>query len=236
MINKAVSTLAKASAILLASLSLFSCNKKEPPVPVDPLIKKKFGFKPGSYWIFRDSISGRVDSCYLYSSDYRTSTVDKSVLYEYEILYIQLKQRPLDTTIPTSRFWSYSFSETNSLSCSVLAKDKGFDDLRYPFFFATYPLPGGLTYLSLQPQSYSQLENFVFLPDFSLSGHTYKSVTDVHLVDNFPGEYFKREVLLNDSVGFIKIALDHIDYNPSSRDTSRRIHEVWELQRSKVLK
>lgn len=130
--------------LLFASFMLFSCSKTETPWPGDPLIKKRFGFKPGSYWIFRDSISGRVDSCYLYSLEYKQTKGPATNPYISELLYIQLKQQPLDSTISSTRYWTYSFFDSNSLSCSFLAEDRGYDDLRWNMLLAEYPLPGGL--------------------------------------------------------------------------------------------
>ena len=50
------------SAIIICN----SCSKPGiPNVPVDSAMKKAFSFKPGSYWIYRDSISGNFDSCFV---------------------------------------------------------------------------------------------------------------------------------------------------------------------------
>ena len=44
---------------------LHSCKKDNSVIPIDPRLKAGFNFQPGTYWIYRDSISGRIDSFFV---------------------------------------------------------------------------------------------------------------------------------------------------------------------------
>ena len=52
---------------LLAIAMIFSaCMKKNSTIiPVDAGLKSNFSYKPGSYWIYKDSVSGATDSVYV---------------------------------------------------------------------------------------------------------------------------------------------------------------------------
>jgi hypothetical protein len=50
--------------------TILACTKeaKLGYIPLTPYIKEHFNFKSGSYWIYRDSVSGRKDSFFLKDS------------------------------------------------------------------------------------------------------------------------------------------------------------------------
>lgn len=75
-----------AQIIVLAGIStaLFSsCSRKHEVVTVDPALKTAFLFREGSYWIYRDTVNGtvdsvvvkRVDSSYVSEGDYPSDHV-----------------------------------------------------------------------------------------------------------------------------------------------------------------
>ena len=63
---------------LLIGLSMLSaCQKRSTitNVPLDPAFKAAFNFLPGSYWIYKDSIIGQIDSVFVrWSEDHFNSS------------------------------------------------------------------------------------------------------------------------------------------------------------------
>lgn len=89
---------------LIALLFVLGCKKKEDHTDyLSEEIKRNFSFKPGSYWIYRDSISGREDSCYINDSkiqvDVDSNTGDYSEPDFVELISLHFYQKPLDTSI-----------------------------------------------------------------------------------------------------------------------------------------
>ncbi|MES2479686.1 MAG: hypothetical protein V4561_11410 [Bacteroidota bacterium] len=80
------------------SLIMFfaGCKKKNQTIYLSEDIKRNFSFKPGSYWIYRDSISGREDSCYIGLSRLFTTNEDRKNTIFVEILQVGFTQVPID--------------------------------------------------------------------------------------------------------------------------------------------
>ena len=88
---------------LILLLSVFaSCNKeKEPPFfGVDDHLKSEFVYKVGTYWIYRDSISGRIDSAYVTEnfSSVREISNGKFESVATKIIQREIGLFPADTT------------------------------------------------------------------------------------------------------------------------------------------
>src|ERR1700684_1632372 len=48
---------------ILLLLLINGCSKKNnSSTPIDPMVKKYFSYKPGTYWIYTDSLNRRTDS------------------------------------------------------------------------------------------------------------------------------------------------------------------------------
>jgi len=52
--------------ILIFSTLIYSCGKSESDAtrPINSDLLKYFSYKPGTYWVYKDSIAGEVDSFY----------------------------------------------------------------------------------------------------------------------------------------------------------------------------
>ena len=69
---------------LLSIVLLQSCCKKNEPAP-DPYHNYKMPhemldysyFKPGTYWVYQDSVSGAIDSVWVYDCIYTVDTLPK---------------------------------------------------------------------------------------------------------------------------------------------------------------
>lgn len=86
---------------LIALLLVLGCKKGEDTFYLSDEVKRNFSFKPGSYWIYRDSISGREDSCYLNDSKIQIvdNKGDDSEPSFVELISLHFYQKPLDTSI-----------------------------------------------------------------------------------------------------------------------------------------
>src|SRR5436853_130194 len=70
-------------ALIFISATAFfiGCKHDKPPVPLDRTIpadmKSYWTFKPGTYWIYQDTVTGKLDSVYvtLFTNDRFTSAL-----------------------------------------------------------------------------------------------------------------------------------------------------------------
>ena len=101
--------------IIFSCLSLLSCikEKKKVYVPVDADLQAHYNFKPGSYWIYRDSATGIEDSFLV--TQYRVDTVqaqqDKNKYYYNVIISDFIQQFHNNILIDTAN-WSVSLEST----------------------------------------------------------------------------------------------------------------------------
>ena len=59
---------------LFTSILLGSCNKN-PSIPINPDIKAKFNYQPGTYWVYRDTLGTEIDSFAVISNTLQNSNV-----------------------------------------------------------------------------------------------------------------------------------------------------------------
>ena len=79
----------KYSIIIFLSIIFFSCCKKKPYerfIPAD--LKAYWDFKPGTYWIYQDSITGAIDSVYVtkrtnYTGEGTLNYNGDKIIYEF---------------------------------------------------------------------------------------------------------------------------------------------------------
>ena len=92
----------KVLMIITAILFVLGSCKKDTGVDnvfFDNSVRQKYFYKKGSYWIYRDSISGQLDSFFV--SDIHTHIPEvKTFGYQnYEEMSIEITQNPSDTLI-----------------------------------------------------------------------------------------------------------------------------------------
>lgn len=44
---------------------MLACTKAEPNLAIDSGLEAAFDYQKGTYWIYKDSLSGRIDSLYV---------------------------------------------------------------------------------------------------------------------------------------------------------------------------
>jgi len=64
--NKILYEKSRIFVIIICMMTMYSCKKNNNPViNVNTALKAAFNYMPGTYWIYKDSISGRIDSFFV---------------------------------------------------------------------------------------------------------------------------------------------------------------------------
>lgn len=106
--------------LTIALLLLFAACKKDgkPYMPLNADLKKNYSFKVGSYWIYRDSLTGRVDSFYV--TKYSDGNVEgQDNVYESSGMVIS--QHNIDNIFSDTAEWNIALFRGNIIS---LANDQ----------------------------------------------------------------------------------------------------------------
>lgn len=188
--------------VLVAQLcGVSSCVKNPPdpsPVYLPKETKARFSFQKGSYWIYRDSVSGREDSFYVF--DMRTHLYSMSQATGnpgYEVLEISIHQKlNLPVGKPDSVYiWNFS----------VGARAVGGRYYQDTYLFdlpdCTYPFVSD--------------DRSLLLSTFDLGGHVFSTVSKVSNTHS--------TIWMNDSVGYVKM---DIVYDLNSWEKAREVWEL----------
>ena len=123
---------------IVVALLLFTACNKEPQyktVYLDPVLKATFNYKPGSYFIFKDSITGELDSVYLVSNLSKIDeryTDTRGFKYEYMYLYFDAKNISKNDSSNLVMMLSFSSKDGNHLVCGMKS---GFQPLYSVFLY-----------------------------------------------------------------------------------------------------
>jgi hypothetical protein len=184
-------------------IAFAACKKHDDKeyVPLNTQLKNSYSFKEGSYWIYRDSLSGRTDSFYVTNYSNYNST---NTLYSEEVVAVEITQYNIGTQVSDSSHWMLVLKtgSTIDLEGYCWPLNKGFvnNDISsdYPFINTTgvivFP-----TY-SIQNISYSNVAAIFYCPGISSTNSSL--------------------IYLKDSIGIVKNCLNF--------DT---LHYAWLLQR-----
>ena len=201
-----------------------SCQKNTPVKQVDAGLKAAFNFQPGTYWIYKDSISGKVDS-FVVTGNQPGSGPDNGYLDYYINIFIS--EYAYDTSININAIqWEYSLNGNNfillyynSNAISNFGKSIDYSDL------FSYPLSVGNSFGN------ADISNVTTATSFSLSidGQTYSNtnlVNSILLYNNIYEYSFNNLFYIDAKIGFIKIVLNQ---------PNDSLHRIWELQRYNVV-
>ena len=208
---------------------LADCNKhKDRPLYImdsDSLISARFGFKEGSYWIYRDSLDGRVDSFYV-SRNYTTHQGTENAVYEFHYVVINQVNQSGGSVADSAR-WIYDFRDFHVwVSYSYGRNGYGWaQTITFsPLFFYPYEL-GDLisSFDTAKVLSIDSFSSYNGLPYYKVAKvHHYINATPTLGVTRLDDMFY-----INDSVGIVKMKLWHPLDN---------INRNWELQRYKIVK
>ena len=213
--------------VFFISILIFAfcgCKKSDPVVQIDSRLKAGFNFQPGTYWIYKDSISGQVDSFFVRYNSLTTNPAGIGTQYiitiyvsEYQINAINLQ----DTTQ-----WVYKLADNEfdvQSNCAIALTNEG-KSIQYGEVFS-FPMVVGTIY------DYSGIENKLIsiLSSLVINTKSYANVSTIHSFGtNFTIDNWSIDNLFYvcDSVGFLKI----IQNQPLDS-----LHKVWELQRYNIV-
>jgi|GEM_PF-799847 len=221
----------KAFSILYCIFCLATACKKDTDLnqPMNAQMKAGFNYKPGTYWIYKDSVTGVIDSAYVVSNDVNYFTRG-CVLYDgqpkYEQMDILINMANGDPS--DSERWTLSLSDTTCTFRPLRRKDTVESSLYVTLFH--YPL-------KVEPAN--PISSCVLLFD---SG----AVTDIVPVMSFSGQNFVNAArskhdnisgtpcysyndcfYVNEDAGIIKLVFNH------PQDS---VYRVLELQRFRIVK
>jgi len=211
--------------IVIVSISVFIACKKTPRhATIDESLKAHFNYKVGSYWIYKDSISGQEDSFYVTNNVFSSSQVSDEEISDGININIVQKDIYLNTNDTVS--W---LLQLNSNVLSLSWTDPESVDLRgklmqyspfvmYPFKITAY---GGINNVS------GSVTNI--LSNYSINGNSFYNVAQIHdtLINNVTAYTFSDWFYLSDSIGIVKMRINH------PPDT---INRVWEIERWNIVK
>ena len=205
-------------------LLLTNCDKTtNSTITVAPSLMSNFNFKPGTYWIYKDSLTGEIDSYSVYSNQ---TTYPG---YGY------------NTNIETFNIYIYMYKSNNGYYYNVLTLSltDSVIDINYAYPTFTY-----FAYVFVYPFSlerYSLLENSdtagiaAIFPNYVVNNFTYNNVAQIYnsYSDTLDPTGLNNRThhdiyYINNSQGILKMRLNH-PYD------SAYIH-VWELVRCNIVK
>jgi len=202
---------------LLMAVLLGACRHKEDKpqmIYVDPLLKQHFAFKPGSYWIYKDSISGRTDSCYVERLDSMMLSYDNNTKIG-QIIQLHLIQFSISGPVSDSLIYRLDIKKSWIQIYYTIPGQFGIGGNGIPI---DYPFHTGPTW----GDDLGSINNII--PDFYLDGSAYKNVAECYQrFNNQPDNY--AHLFIDDSIGIVKITIS----NSSNK-------KVWELQRCQINK
>jgi hypothetical protein len=217
----------------IALLMAVSCHRQSKNLPVydldaDSLIDRHFNYKPGSYWVYRDSLNGRVDSFFV-RSNYYVKQQQAYGIYNYH--YITIIEYNVDGSKPSdSASWVYNY-KGNKVILDYQYGRNGYgwkNDITYEPLFL-YPFLYGDNYSSNDTTRVIGIDSVYYV-----SGQPYNVVAHVQhfnhlaLADvSHSLTYIDDRFDVNDSIGIVKMKIFH------PYDT---VNHVWELQRFNVIK
>ena len=206
--------------------STFNACKKPgsiPNYPVNDSLKAAFNFQPGTYWIYRDSISGEVDSFYV-QTNYTNN--NNNVSYTYDVIRIHIVAY---YNSPSSYAdWDYYYAGNE------IDMDYGGSNMQTCYYapFINYPFQNSITlfrYSSSYFVTDSALVKKIY-STYTVNGNAFTDVAEVnHSLDTSgTGLLDYNDVFyMCPAVGMIKMRLNH------PKDS---INRVWEILRWGIVK
>jgi hypothetical protein len=197
---------------IIVITSLISCDKiiggGEKHIPIDADVLAHFNYKPGTYWIYRDSLSGQVDSFYVSSNSANIPLDINGVVYDeisFCVSQINISSIPGNDTVT----WQFGLN-TNYLSLALQIGKTGqpVDRVEFPTFI-TYPFALGQPLPKEFGAGVRGANVISILPSYSLNARVYTNVAILNIIDSLPQYNLNDQFFINADVGIIKMKLDH---------------------------
>jgi|GEM_PF-4566068 len=207
-------------ALVLCLLILDACTSPKPIVEENKSIIDNFSFKPGTYWIYKDSISGRVDSFWVVEN---VEDPDNSGGIIYNTKRILINCTNLNLNLPKVYLAMYFYLDTNmyfqySITDTYISK-VNVGGATAPLFFGLVS-PKMINDPSLVHNTVDTVFN-----TYNLLSKTYYNVGVIGYFIKYPTNY--NQIYLCPKVGIAKLRTNN------ATDTVQL--RVWELERYNVV-
>ncbi len=182
-------------------------------------MKAAFNYQKGSYWIYKDSLTGKEDSFSVTYVEAFSSETDNSVT---DYIHITITEFNLSTFTDTT-VWELSMAG-NTIGLNW--NEPRFNAITNYLPFLNYPFTKGLV---LDGADNTGIVTNIFTV-YNLNQITFNTVAQINDTLTFtkPTYYHYSDwFYFNDSVGIVKMSLNH------PQDS---INKVWELERWKIIK
>ena len=228
-----ITNFSKVTILIFFFMAAFiACKKSNSGIPIIPIeagLKANFGYKTGSYWIYKDSVSGATDSAYVYNY-YLDSFYKGCVLMAGEpkfqgmnIIIGVSNGNPSDT-----EQW-YLFLEDSTFSINMKNnRDSTESQLGFTLFKYPFRIGANGSSLGCEPSPDSSLTDII--PEVSLNNQSFTNAAKSdHSLSAWPHSRFPYNdcFYVNETAGMVKIVFNH------PKDF---VHRVLELQRYKIVR
>jgi hypothetical protein len=220
----------KAILSILCAVVLFGCTRsKSVNTPVNSDLIASFNYKPGTYWIYRDSISGEIDSFFVRSNSSETSYLNGKSIDNIQIAISEYHIYPAtaDTNSWIFIYQSDMFCIKYSVGYLIGHVIDYYPITNYPFTYDIHTCAGCFT-----GEDSSYIVNI--FDSYQILGQTYSSVSESsqrNTIDlssfNEPNYSYNDLFFISAEVGLIKIKM----YHPLDA-----LNRVWEIIRYKINK
>jgi len=179
-------------------------------IPPNAQMLADYNFKPGSYWIFKDSVTGHTDSAYV-------SSVSSYLTYESCVLIQNMPEHQADVITITvnndnnndSENWTITLLDTNcNISC-LLYTDSAYTFTGYRLF--SYPIQIGQVKQPMGCVLYADSGYVTTIYDnYTLNNASYSNTAAIYeteyasLYNNYYDWFY-----MNSQAGFVKVVLNH---------------------------
>jgi len=219
-----------AKGVFVLFLFLFvlnSCKKQLPHYSIDSDVKAAFNYQPGTYWIYRDSITGRIDSFYVTQNVFQANVPSGD--YTEDAISINIIEKDIDAnSVGGTPIQYYLSVGENGVSIEYAPNLPAEADyiLYNPFFI--YPFqPGAFVWKSGLKGSSDESYCMQIFTSYTLNGQVFSNVAEIPHGSSGPGGYLDT-FFVNADVFIAKMKL----YHPYDSVGTK----VWELQRWHIVK
>ena len=205
---------------------MIGCQKKEQPViGLDANLAKAWEFKPGTYWIYKDSLTGEVDSCAVtkaeFSNTSSSSYAPVTQNYQQDDITISVFVNNIFKT-----FWNYNL-EGVEIWFGPIDPTSHLKNYEYIFYdlIISYPIKKVTYYYDSTKYSLAD----TLINNYSVGNTIYNNVYLDHFYYYKNGDYYScnDRLYFCENIGMIKMNISHpVD----------SIYHVWELTNYKIIK
>lgn len=195
-------------------------------------LKAAFYYQGGTYWVYKDSLTGRVDSFYVSASrdaSILQPTANISPQEYVESIFINVRECNTSPTFPAdTQMWNMSYT---SNVMRIQYYNFVYQDRIAYYPFINYPFQSTLTSDTLGVASPNPDTGVVVGQpgQYTVAGQTFQNVAEVYHYMNAPSYAHNDTFFICPDAGIIKMYLNH------PLDSLNRRH-VWELQRWHIVK